>query len=95
MKRKKLNLGPNDVICLISSNEKQLVFVFGFKKQEVYSGRNEDYTGDATEIMSSHRHRICGKGGWNPLMLANYAAESGIILSGVKRFESYYKELIE
>lgn len=94
MKRKKLTLRSGDVVLFISSNEKQLVFIHGFKDVDVHSGRTERPTGDQTQVLFSSRYRICGRGGWNPLMLANYAAEAGIVLSGIRRFEDYYQKLI-
>lgn len=47
---------------------------------------------DGREVVRSERLRL-RRGTWNPLMLVNYAAEVGLHIDGLKRFESYYKKL--
>lgn len=41
--------------------------------------------------IESMKFRVSG-GYWNPLMLANYAADIGIELEGIKRFEDAYAQ---
>lgn len=79
------NLLPDDVICFISSQQDQLVFVHGFV--EMTNGKNQFF-----QILSSRRLRITG-GTWNPLRLADYAKEVGLELEGLKKFADYYKNL--
>lgn len=45
------------------------------------------------KVMASQRFRIRG-GKWDPLMLSVYAERAGYVITGIKRFESYFKERI-
>lgn len=78
-------LGPQDVVAFVSKSGDQIRFVYGF--DELY------HEGKKFEVLVSANYRISG-GQWNPLMLANYAAEMGLDLRGIKRFEDYYRKLM-
>jgi hypothetical protein len=80
-------MNQNDVIAMVSSNGKQVVFCYA----------HEDITYDDfravtkdTGVVQSIRYRITGSGTWNPLMLRNYAEKCGIELPGLKKFETYF-----
>jgi hypothetical protein len=92
---KDLNLGSEDCILLLSGNGKQMKFVYGFDDVSVIGGRTGAATGRQTKVYASEVVRIHGPGGWSPKMLVNYAEQAGLELSGLKRFETYYKHLIE
>lgn len=81
-----LSLRKDDVVCFLSQTENQLVFIHGFDAWE-------DETGRVVQVLSTRRLRINTR--WNPLMLANYAAQVGLELEGLKRFEEFYKSLKE
>lgn len=89
------DLAAGDCILLVSGNGKQLRFVHGFRDMDVVGGRTKEKTGRMTKVMTSAVHRIDGPGAWNPLMLSNYASKAGIELEGLRKFESYYRELID
>ena len=89
IKEHKLSMNPNDVIAMVSSNGKQVVFCYTHEAIKYKDFRN--ITKD-TGVVQSVRYRITGSGTWNPLMLRNYAEKCGIDLPGLKKFETYFDE---
>ena len=75
------NLKPGDVVCMVSSSRNQVVFVF--------PPYEHAHDGKVIRVINSRRLRISG-GAWNPLMLQNYAADVGLRLSGITRFEEHF-----
>jgi hypothetical protein len=67
------SLRNNDAVCFRSGTGNQLVFVFR-------------RVGD---VVASTRLRLPSKRRWDPLMLADYAAEVGIELVGLKRLKDH------
>lgn len=77
------DMRPDDVVALVSMTGDQIAFLHGFS------------TINDKTVLRSTRFRIVGSGKWNPLMLANYAREAGILLTGLKTFEQHMKLLLE
>lgn len=88
-----LILNANECILLLSTNRKQLKFVF--RPKEISYVNAEAKNGTKTNVLASELYRITEAGCWNPLMLANYAENVGIELEGLAKFASYYKHLLE
>lgn len=74
-------LKADDVVTLASMTGDQLVFLHGFSEV------------DGKQVLRSTRLRLRG-GRWNPLMLANYAKDAGISLSGLKTYEQHVAEIV-
>jgi hypothetical protein len=72
-----------DVVMLVSKSWNQIIFVW----------RPEEITGPirTCSVLSSRRLRLRG-GTWNPIMLADYASNVGLVLQGLKLFEQTYRE---
>lgn len=81
-------ISASEVVLFVAKGGDQLVFV----SPRTSIAKNGD--GDTVEVLASRRLRI-RHGRWNPLMLANYASDVGIELVGLKRFEEFYKDLVE
>lgn len=79
-------LDPNDVVAFVSLTGNQILFVY-------HPGEIQVRPGIRHEVLRSVRLRLRGRHAWHPLMLANYAAEVGIRLDGLKRFEEHYAQL--
>ena len=79
-------LDRNDVVLFVSLTQNQIMFVYNPTNVEIRPGATK-------EVLRSVRFRLRGRGTWNPLMLANYAAECGLKLDGIKRFEEHYEQL--
>ena len=88
-----LDLGWDDCVLLVSGNGKILRFVYQPSDQptQMKSPRGAK----KTKVVQSETYRIVGGGTWNPLMLANYANDCGVELEGIRKFETYFKELKE
>lgn len=71
-----------DAVLLVSRSGNQLLFVLNYSEGVAQKSTRER--------IESLRFRLSG-GYWNPLMIANYAAEVGIELEGIKRFEEAFK----
>lgn len=80
-----------DAVAFVSATGNQIVFVYGFtnvgmtKPTGLHKARRYG-------IVTSVRIRLTGST-WNPLMLQNYAADCGLELIGLKRFEEHYSKL--
>lgn len=74
-------LKTDDVVTLASMSGDQLVFLHGFSEV------------DGKQVLRSTRLRLRG-GRWNPLMLANYAKDAGIALSGLRTYEQHLAEVV-
>src|SRR5574341_1444635 len=77
----RLRLKAGVAALLVSGRGDQLIFVYG------YGAVDDDHV-----ALRSERLRLTS-GSWNPLMLANYAAEVGLHLDGIKKFEDYYRSI--
>lgn len=84
-------MDPEDVICLASIGQNQLVFVHGYMQGKTKGKK-------PWMLLFSMRMRIKRGPGlsdtFEPLMLANYARQVGIELIGLKLFEEHYKHLL-
>jgi hypothetical protein len=87
-KRYKLQLGPDDVVCLVASNRRQVVFMY--RTREMDMSKFGSRKGTAV-VFHSERLRL-SRSTWEPMMLQNYANEVGIKLDGLRRFEEIYGE---
>lgn len=94
VKTKDLELRKHDCVLLLSISGKMMKFVFGFQEFDLV-GANGVSRQRLTRVLRSMTYRICSGGTWNPYMLKNYAAELGIDLAHIKRFEQYYKGLTD
>ena len=101
LKKRPLKLGADDCVLLINHQEDQLIFIFGFdhakdtkgEKRMVLRSEKLRLTSEERDAEGNVIRRHIGK--WEPLLLANYAERAGIELEGIKRFEDYYKNLVE
>ncbi len=84
-------LRGNDCVCFISGTGNQVVFVYAMKSAGETRATSK-YEARPIEIVTSVRLRLTA-GSWNPLMLQNYAADAGLELEGLKRFEEHYSNL--
>jgi hypothetical protein len=85
----RLALMDDDCILLVSLGGKVIRFVF-----DLEDGMNVDRSGNVrgrTKVLKSLSYRIVGRGTFNPLMIANYAAEVGVELAGLKRLEEHLR----
>lgn len=82
-RKEKLNLGQDDVICLLNKGRTQVVFVWKPFEMDI-SGLPGRF--GETEVIRSTRLRL-SRSTWNPLMLQNYANSVGVSLDNIKRFE--------
>lgn len=83
IKREKLELGPNDVVAFVSLAHNQILFVW--RPLEIDVSAYGHRRGNAT-VFRSQRLRLSNST-WEPTMLANYAADVGLQLDGLRRFE--------
>lgn len=86
---KGMSVGPNECVLFVSRGGKMLQFVFGFQKTNVVYA-NGRKPGVKTATLLSRRARIVGRGGWNPLMIADHAEELGLNLVQLKKFKEHY-----
>jgi len=91
LKQNDVQLGPDDCVLLVSKGGKLLKFVRRSREISYVNGSGKN--GHSTTILASDTYRITGYGKWSPLMLSNYAAEVGVELEGIKKFEAHYKVL--
>lgn len=85
-RKERLSLRGNEAICFISKGGDQLLFCF--RRTSVGISPR----GNRLAMLPSYRLRVPG-GVFNPAMLANYAADAGFELEGIKRFEERYAKL--
>ncbi len=78
--------GANDIVVFVAKTRTLMYFVHGHR---VVRG-----TDTIHRVLWSEKLRLEG-GTWNPLMLVNYAERVGIKLVGLKRFEEFYRKLVE
>jgi hypothetical protein len=86
MKEHQMRLTSDEVVCMLSTNKRQIVFVYRPKEIAVSRYGNRDGTATAYH---SEKLRL-SRSTWEPLMLQNYAQEVGITLDGIRRFEDIY-----
>lgn len=82
------SLKKNEGILLVSKRRNQFVFI------TPYTSYESEVNGREVSVLSSQRGRISG-GRWDPLMLAEYGRQVGIVITGIKRFEWHFKELMD
>ena len=75
------DLGKNEVFLFVSRTGNQLLWVLNLTSL--------DAVGSQQSMIDTRRWRLSGSY-WNPMMLANYAADVGLDLVGIKRFEELY-----
>ncbi len=73
-------LSGNGAVCFLSKSGNQIEFV--------YAAADIDGTGERFALLSA-KCRL-SRGGWNPLMLQNYANQVGLRLENIKSFEKYF-----
>ena len=83
-----LKLGPEDCVMLVATSGKLAVFASGFRDMDLVTAK----AGHSRVIFSS-KVRICDGGRIDPRMIVNLAEQVGLEIVGLKRFESYYREL--
>ena len=74
-----------EAIMFVSKSGNQLLWVLHYNPESLVLKTNR-------RSIESLKFRVSG-GYWNPMLLANYAAEVGIELEGIKRFEESFNEL--
>lgn len=89
-KQRALRLGDSEVILLISQTKLQCAFVF--KETAFDTGRPG--VGEVKGV-TSLRVQLSRHTPFNPLMLQNYAAELGLEIDGLKRFEDHLRAEIK
>lgn len=73
-------LEGNGAVCFVSKTGNQIEFVYNAV----------DIDGDGSRIaLLSAKCRLT-RGGWNPLMLQNYAESVGLHLENIRSFERYF-----
>lgn len=88
LKKYKLQLGPDDVVLMMSQSRNQLVFMHRNKILDLSKfGKRQ---GEAT-VYHSQRLRLSNST-WDALMLQNYANKVGIQLDYLRRFEDIMAE---
>jgi len=75
-------------VLFISMSDDQYVFVEPADEFDAVNGKGVKVR---VQVLSSRRFRIKGSK-WSPLMLSIYAEKAGLRISGIKRFEWYFKE---
>lgn len=84
-------LGPDDVVCMMSMNRSQLVFMHRTKEVDVSKyGRRRG----TANLYNSLRWRI-DRSTFEPLMLQDYAHAVGIHLDGWRTFKDMFPNLRE
>lgn len=93
------SLGPDDVVCLVSTTETQLVFLSRYMEVSIRNGTSKKW-----RLLPSQRVRVIREkdefgnpllSTWEPKMVANYARQAGIELNGLRMFEDYYEKLTQ
>jgi hypothetical protein len=80
-------LTPEDVVCFVSSDRKQVLFVIPRITLGV-NGRGKDVT-----LLTSMRMRIAGST-FSPANVRQYAEKAGLELLGIEHFERTYAQLM-
>jgi hypothetical protein len=75
-----LLVSPNDVICFHSNSGNQVVFVY----HPETVNRSD---GTELEVVASVRLRLPVNRRWDPMMIADYAADVGLELVGLKKLK--------
>lgn len=86
-----MRFGPRDCVLLVSTSGKIIKFVFGFLEHSMVNAAGREIASRKTRVLPSRTYRITDGGIWNPYMLANYAAEIGISLPQLKKFEAHLR----
>lgn len=76
-------LGSGEVFLFVSCTGNQLLWVLNVSQV--------DAVGSQQSLIDTRRWRLSGSY-WNPAMLANYAAEVGIELVGIRKFEANFTD---
>ena len=82
----KIRLRDGECILFLSKTKHLMYFVFG---RTTIANRN----GGNAEILRTAKYRI-KHGSFNPLMIADYAAEKGLELKGLKKFRDHYSQAV-
>ena len=85
-------LKGDDVVCFVSGTGNQVLFVYMQRKVGLIRNTRLKKT-RPRQLTHSVRLRL-NAGRFSPDMLANYAAECGIQLRGIKSFEDHYAYLL-
>lgn len=86
-----LELGPSDVVVMVSLSRQQIVFMY--RKQTIELHGYGLRKGSA-DVYHSERLRL-SRSTFNPQMIQNYANQVGLELDGFRRFEEIYESLAE
>lgn len=86
-----LDLGPNEVVCMVSLARNQMVFMYRREEVELVGYGQRRGTAD---LYRSERLRL-SRSTWDHRMLQNYANQLGIQLDGFRRFEEIFPHLKE
>lgn len=84
-----VELGPNDVVLMISMDRSQMVFMY--RKQQMNVSDYGKRRGEA-DVYHSERLRL-SRSTWDWKMLANYGDQVGIQIDGFRRFEEMFPKL--
>lgn len=84
-----IDLGPNDVVLMVSMAKDQMVFMY--RKTEIDVSQYGRRRGAAT-VYHSERVRL-DRSSWDWRMLQNYAEQVGIHLDGFRRYEELFPKL--
>lgn len=84
-----VDLGPSDVVLMISMDKSQMVFMY--RKQAIDVSEYGKRRG-AADVYHSERIRLT-RSTWDWRMLQNYAEQVGIALDGFRRFEEMFPKL--
>ena len=85
-----LRLGPDDVIALFARSENQMAFIWKPVELNLEKMTGAGARRGTATAFKSVRVRLT-RSSWNELMIADYAADNGIDLEGLKTF----KEMME
>ena len=78
-------------VLFISKSDDQYVFVEPAEEFDTVNNKGKKVH---IRVLASQRFRIRGSK-WSPLMLATYAEKAGLRITGIKRFEWYFKEHLQ
>lgn len=86
-----LELGPQDVVCMVSLSRQQIVFMY---RKETIDVSGYGLRKGTADVFHSERLRL-SRSTFEPKMIQNYANQIGIVLDGFRRFEDIYASLGE
>lgn len=88
LKKKRLlrDISDDETVLLVSQTGRQLAFVF-------HEVQLNSRSGEPVKAIAHYRIQLDRHTPWSPLMLSEYAAQAGIELQHVKRFEDHLREV--